>query len=63
MAASTGSIIPAGSGTSCSGRATVDALSLGQRDRIRENLVAELRSLKITLPRTGVVSGTAARPG
>ena len=44
-------------------RATVDALSPEQRDRVRENVLAELRSREITLLRTDVVFGTAARPG
>ena len=44
-------------------RATVDALSPEQRDRVRESLLAELRSREITSLRTDVVFGTAARPG
>jgi SAM-dependent methyltransferase len=44
-------------------RATVDALSPEQRDRVRESLLADLRSREITLLRTDVVFGTAARPG
>ncbi|MGH3177473.1 MAG: hypothetical protein ACRDPF_26815 [Streptosporangiaceae bacterium] len=44
-------------------RTTVNALSPEQRDRVRESLLAELRSGQITLPRTDVVFGTAARPG
>jgi len=44
-------------------RATVDALSPEQRDRVRESLLAELRSGQITLLRTDVVFGTATRPG
>lgn len=44
-------------------RATVDALSPKQRDRVRESLLADLRSREITWLRTDVVFGTAARPG
>ena len=44
-------------------RATVDALSPEQRDRVRESVLAELRSRQITSLRTDVVFGTAARPG
>jgi len=44
-------------------RATVDALSPEQLDRVRESLLAELRSREIALLRTDVVFGTAARPG
>ena len=44
-------------------RATVDALSPEQRDRVRESVQAELRSRQITSLRTDVVFGTAARPG
>ena len=44
-------------------RATVDALSPEQRDRVRESVLAELRSREITSLRTDVVFGTAARPG
>jgi ubiquinone/menaquinone biosynthesis C-methylase UbiE len=44
-------------------RATVDALSPEQRDRVRESLLAELRSREIALLRTDVIFGTAARPG
>jgi len=43
-------------------RATVDALSPEQRDRVRENLLAGLRSHEVTSLRTDVVSGTAERP-
>ena len=44
-------------------RATVDALSPEQRDRVRESLLAELRAREIVWLRTDVVFGTAARPG
>ena len=44
-------------------RATVDALSPEQRDRVRGSVLAELRSREITSLRTDVVFGTAARPG
>ena len=44
-------------------RATVDALSLEQRDRVRASLLAELRSEEISVLRTDVVFGTAVRPG
>ena len=44
-------------------RATVDALSPEQRDRVRESLLAELRSREIAWLRTDVVFGTAARRG
>ena len=44
-------------------RATVDALSPEQRDRVRESLLAELQSREISSLRTDVVFGTAARPG
>jgi SAM-dependent methyltransferase len=44
-------------------RATVDALGPEQRDRVRESLLADLRSRQITWLRTDVVFGTAARPG
>ena len=44
-------------------RATVDALSLEQRDLVRESLLAELRSREIALLRTDVVFGTATRAG
>jgi hypothetical protein len=43
-------------------RATVDALSPEKRDRVREGLLADLRSREITLLRTDVVFGTAPRP-
>jgi ubiquinone/menaquinone biosynthesis C-methylase UbiE len=43
-------------------RATVDALSPAQRDRLRAALLAELRSADVTSLRTGVVFGTAVRP-
>jgi ubiquinone/menaquinone biosynthesis C-methylase UbiE len=42
-------------------RATVDALNPEQRDRLRENLLAELRERDITVLRTDVVFGTAIR--
>jgi hypothetical protein len=44
-------------------RATVDALSQEQRDRVRGWLLSELRSLAVTTVRTDAVSGTARRPG
>ena len=44
-------------------RATVDALSPEQRDRVRESLLAELRAREIVWLRTDVVFGTAVRPG
>ena len=44
-------------------RATVDALSPEQRDRVRDSLLAGLRSREISVLRTDVVFGTAARPG
>ena len=44
-------------------RATVDALSPEQLDRVRESLLAELRAREIVWLRTDVVFGTAARPG
>lgn len=43
-------------------RATVDALSPEQRDRVREEVLAGLRSRGITSLRTDVVFGTAERP-
>jgi ubiquinone/menaquinone biosynthesis C-methylase UbiE len=43
-------------------RATVDALSPGQRDQLRGRLLAILRSAGITALRTDVVFGTAQRP-
>lgn len=43
-------------------RATVDALSPEHRDRVRENLLAGLRSHEVTSLRTDVVFGTAERP-
>jgi ubiquinone/menaquinone biosynthesis C-methylase UbiE len=43
-------------------RATVDALSPAQHDRVRERLLSELRSQKVTALRTDVVFGTAERP-
>jgi hypothetical protein len=44
-------------------RATIDALSHDQRDRVRQRLLAELRSRSITTVRTDVVFGAARRPG
>jgi ubiquinone/menaquinone biosynthesis C-methylase UbiE len=44
-------------------RATVDALSQKQRDRLHERLLSELRSRDVTALRTDVVFGTARRPG
>ena len=44
-------------------RATVDALGPERRDRVRESLLADLRSREITSLRTDVVFGTAVRPG
>ena len=43
-------------------RATVDALSPDQRDRVRERLLAGLRSAGVTSLRTDVVYATAERP-
>jgi ubiquinone/menaquinone biosynthesis C-methylase UbiE len=43
-------------------RATVDALSPEQRDRVRKEVLAGLRSRGITSLRTDVVFGTAERP-
>ncbi len=43
-------------------RATVDALSPAQRDRVRDDLLAELRLREVTSLRTDVVLGTAERP-
>ena len=43
-------------------RATVDALSQEQRDRVRGWLLSELRSHAVTAVRTDVVFGTARRP-
>ena len=44
-------------------RATVNALSPAQGDRLRTGLLAELRSREITVVRTDVVYGIASRPG
>jgi len=44
-------------------RATVDALSADQRDRVRDSVLAELRSREITVLRTDVVFGTVTRRG
>jgi ubiquinone/menaquinone biosynthesis C-methylase UbiE len=44
-------------------RATVDALSPGQREQVRERLLAGLRSRAVRSLRTDVVFGTAERPG
>jgi hypothetical protein len=44
-------------------RAAVDALGQEQRDRVRGWLLSELRSRAVTAVRTGVVFGTARRPG
>ena len=44
-------------------RATVDALSPDQCDRVRDSLLAELRSREITALRTDVVFGIATRDG
>jgi hypothetical protein len=44
-------------------RATVDALGPDQRDRLRERLLGELRSRRVTTLRTDVVFGTATRDG
>jgi SAM-dependent methyltransferase len=44
-------------------RATVDALSQEQRDRLHKRLLSELRSRDVTALRTDVVFGTARRPG
>jgi SAM-dependent methyltransferase len=43
-------------------RATVDALSPEQRDRVRGDLLGQLRSHEVTSLRTDVVFGTAERP-
>jgi ubiquinone/menaquinone biosynthesis C-methylase UbiE len=43
-------------------RATVDALSPDQRNRVRERLLSRLRSDEVTSLRTDVVFGTAERP-
>jgi ubiquinone/menaquinone biosynthesis C-methylase UbiE len=44
-------------------RATVDALSADQRVRVRDSVLAELRSREITVLRTDVVFGTLTRAG
>jgi ubiquinone/menaquinone biosynthesis C-methylase UbiE len=44
-------------------RATVDALSQEQRDRLHKRLLSELRARDVTALRTDVVFGTARRPG
>ena len=44
-------------------RATVNALSPAQGDRLRTGLLAELRSREISVVRTDVVYGIASRPG
>jgi SAM-dependent methyltransferase len=44
-------------------RATVDALSAGQREQVREHVIGELRRQHIVTLRTDVVFGTAVRPG
>jgi ubiquinone/menaquinone biosynthesis C-methylase UbiE len=44
-------------------RATVSALSPGQRDLVRTRLLAELRAQQVTELRTDVLFGTATRPG
>jgi ubiquinone/menaquinone biosynthesis C-methylase UbiE len=44
-------------------RATADALSPGQRDRVRERLLGELRSHDVMTLRTDVIFGTARRAG
>jgi len=43
-------------------RATVDALSPPQQERVRARLLRELRSQRVTAVRTDVVIGTAKRP-
>jgi ubiquinone/menaquinone biosynthesis C-methylase UbiE len=43
-------------------RATVNALSPAQRDRLRAGLLTELRSREITVVQTDVIYGTATRP-
>jgi len=43
-------------------RATVNALSPAQGDRLRADLLAELRSREITTVQTDVIYGTATRP-
>jgi ubiquinone/menaquinone biosynthesis C-methylase UbiE len=42
-------------------RATVDALSLDQREHLRESLLVELRAREVTVLRTDVVFGTGSR--
>lgn len=44
-------------------RATISALSPGQRDLLRDRLLAELRAQAVTVLRTDVVFGTATRAG
>jgi hypothetical protein len=43
-------------------RATVDALSREQHDRLRGDVLREMLSRGVTTPRTDVVFGTAERP-
>jgi len=43
-------------------RATADALGPGSRDRVRSQLLAELRADGVTALQTDVVYGTARRP-
>ncbi|HEV2259003.1 MAG TPA: methyltransferase domain-containing protein [Streptosporangiaceae bacterium] len=43
-------------------RATVNALSPSQGDRLRAGLLAELRSHEITIVQTDIIFGTATRP-
>lgn len=43
-------------------RATVNAISPAQGDRLRADLLAELRSREITTVQTDVIYGTATRP-
>jgi ubiquinone/menaquinone biosynthesis C-methylase UbiE len=44
-------------------RATIDALTPGQRRLVREHLLTKLRSRAVTSVRTDVIFGTARRPG
>ena len=43
-------------------RATIDALSPEQRDRVRQGLLGKLSPRNITTLRTDVIFGTATRP-
>ncbi len=44
-------------------RATIDALTPGQRQQVRERVLGELRTQEIATLQTDVVFGMAARPG